>query len=371
MNLNSRKNTVLAFDRPLLLTVLALCIYGLLVISSATSSLSGGSLPYIRAQAIATVIGFISIAVMLNIDSRVLEDFYLPIYAACNLLLFLTLVIGTGEAEWGSRSWIRIGGWGFQPAEIVKIGIIVSIAKFISVNADRINRPLTLLKIIAFSSVPLLLILKQPDFGTAMVYVFFIFTMLFLAGLDLKYVLLSILGVLLSLPVIWLKLDSYQKDRILNFLNPELDSAVTGYQVAQSKIAIGSGSLFGSGLFNGNQTQYGFLPEKHTDFIFAVVGEELGFLGATVLIALLLFFIYTMIKRTQRADSLFQSLTLGGITAMFFIHIAENIAMTLGLAPVTGIPLPFISYGGTFQLTNLIAMAIALNMSIRSGSLKL
>ena len=366
---NRKKRFFKQFDSTLFFTVILLSIFGIIAIGSATASNSSGSLPYIRTQLVSTLLGLFAVFLIMKIDYEILGKFYIPIYIASILLLSLTFFFGTGGEEWGGESWVRIGPVGFQPAEIVKIGLIVSVAKLIEVNQYRLSEPLVFLKIVAFAGLPIFLILLQPDFGTAMVYVFFTGVMLFIAGLDLKYFLVSIGALVLSSPFLWLSLGEYQKNRILNLLDPSRDSQGSGYQVLQSKIAIGSGKIFGMGFLNGNQTQYGFLPEKHTDFIFAVIGEEFGLLIGLVVIGLMFLLLYRLVLISKSSRDMFGSLVVVGVAAMMFVHIVENIGMTMGIMPVTGIPLPFLSYGGTFQLTNMIAIGLVLNISLKRDNL--
>ncbi|SHH83771.1 rod shape determining protein RodA [Caloranaerobacter azorensis DSM 13643] len=371
------------FDYILFITIILLCIYGFIVIASATSKTKGSDIqldinflkqliknPFLKTQITSFVLGLIAIFILALLNYETFGRLYLLIYGFCNLLLIAVLLFGTGEETWGAKSWLSIGGFSFQPSEIVKIGIIISVAKFIDNNKEKINEPFTLLKILMFSLAPVALILMQPDFGTATVFMFFIFIMLFIAGLNIKYILYAVGAGLISLPVLWLfLLKGYQKDRIRVFLDPSLDAMGAGYQVIQSKIAIGSGKILGRGLFHGVQTQYGFLPEKHTDFIFAVIGEELGLIGGLVLLLLYFIMLYRLIIIAKNSKDLTGSLIVIGIAAMISFHIIENIGMTMGLMPVTGIPLPFISYGGTFLLANLISIGLVLSIGMRKDKL--
>jgi len=307
------------------------------------------------------------IIVMINYET--FGKLYMVIYVFCNLLLLAVLIFGVGEDSWGAKSWLVVGPIRFQPSEFVKIGVIISVAKYIEKNQEKINQLFTLAKILVFAFIPVGLVLMQPDFGTALVFIFFIFVMLFIAGLDFKYVLYTAIAGIISLPILWFSLEDYQKNRILVFFDPTLDAMDSGYQVIQSKIAIGSGKLFGMGLYNGNQTQFGFLPEKHTDFIFAVIGEELGLIGGLALLVLYFIMIYRLIKIAKNSKDLFGSLIVIGITSMIIFHILENIGMTMGLMPVTGIPLPFISYGGTFMLSNMISIGLTLSVAVKKEGL--
>lgn len=365
--LNFRKSFWKRFDFILFIDVILLCVYGLVMIMSATASYETAR--FVKVQGIAVILGIIAILFLVLIDYKMLGKFYLPIYIFCNLLLVAVLIFGTGEDQWGARSWLRIGGFKFQPSELVKIGLIVSLSQLIDKYKSSINEPFTLLKILAFAAVPIGLILLQPDFGTAIVFVFFIVVMLFAAGLDWKYFGYALILGIISLPILWFRLEDYQKKRIFVFLDPEHDTSNAGYQAMQAKIAIGSGKVFGRGLFKGVQTQFGYIPEKQTDLIFAVLGEELGLIGGLLLLALYFIMFYRLVKIAKNSKDTFGSLMVIGITAMMIFHIWENIGMTIGLMPITGIPLPFISYGGTFLLMNMICTGIALSVGIRKEGL--
>ena len=202
-----------------------------------------------------------------------------------------------------------------------------------------------------------------------MVYTFIIIVMLFTAGIDWKYLIgATILGII-SLPFLYLRLDQFQRDRILNFVHPERDLSNTGWQALQGKIAIGSGKLTGEGFLNGVQSQYNFIPEKQTDFIFAVLVEEFGFIGGFILILLYALMLYRCVVIAQNSDNLYSKLLTIGFAAMFLFHIFENIGMTIGVMPITGIPLPFFSYGGTFQIINLISIGLIISSSIQKDPL--
>jgi len=368
--LNINKKTLKRFDFILVLVVLALSIYGIIMISSATSDGSFLSNPYVKTQTLAFLLGFFAVFLLIFIDYEVYGNLYLLIYAVSNILLVAVLLFGFGEDQWGARSWLSVGPITFQPSEIAKIGIIISLSKFIDKNESTLNHPLTLLKILAFAGFPIFLILLQPDFGTAMVMVFFISIMLFISGISIKYIVSAVVLGIISLPIMYSNLEEFQLNRIRVFFNPSLDPQGAGYQVLQSKIAIGSGKLFGRGLFEGVQNQYGFLPAKETDFIFAVIGEELGLIGGLILIFLYAVLLYRMIKLSKNALDTFGSLMVIGFTGMILFHIFENIGMTIGLTPVTGIPLPFISYGGTFMLVNMICIGLSLNVGLKKEGLE-
>ncbi len=377
-----KESKIKRFDFILLITTILLCIYGFIMINSATMSKIAGSGPYLKTQIFAFVIGLVAMLVLIFIDYDLYGSFYLPIYILTNLLLIYTLINPVKASEWGNvRSWIAIGPIVFQPSEIAKFGVIISLAKFIDLNKDNINHPVVLLKVLIFAFVPVALILIQPDLGTALVFIFFIAIMIFIAGIDRKYVL-SVLIVGLILIIIGIGAfyqimedytlgDDYRFDRIVTFFYPELDPDDTGYQVIQSKTAIGSGMLYGRGLYKGVQNQLGYLPTKETDFIFAVIGEELGLAGGIALLCLYAILFHRLIRIAKNAANMFGSLIVTGITAMLLFHIFENIGMTMGLMPVTGIPLPFISYGGTFMLVNMIFIGLCLSVGMKRGKIDL
>ena len=346
-------------DYLLLATILGLCIFGLVVLSSATLNIDPVS--YVRKQALASVLGFVCLFILMRIDFRIFKKYYLLIYILGNILLLATLVFGHGDTSWGSRSWLKLGPINFQPAEFIKLGLVYSLSVFLE-KKDDINQPLQLISVLAFAMVPIGLILLQPDFGTAMVFIFIIASMLFFANVSWKYILGALLAGILILPISYPFLDDFQKDRILNFLNPSANTQGSGYQANEAQIAIGSGKFTGKGLYQGSQTHYNFIPTKQTDSIFPVLVEELGFIGGAGLLILYAIMLYRLmdIARTSR-DLCGRYLTIG-YTAMFFIHIWENVGMNMGLMPITGIPLPFLSYGGTFQLVNLIALGLVLSV---------
>lgn len=364
---NLKRKSFKKFDFILLLTVLLISIYGIVMIKSAT--LSFEIQRHVRVQIISTILGVLAVLILVLMDYQFIGKFYIPIYIVSVGLLVATALFGFGDETWGARSWLNLGGFVFQPAEISKVGIIIFLAQYIDKNKHEINRPLTLLKILVLAGIPMLLIYKQPDLGTTAVVLFYLAVILFAAGLDWKYIGYSILLAVISLPVIWLRLGDYQKRRILGFLDPESDLSGSNYQAYQSKIAVGSGQVFGRGLFQGTQTQYNFLPEKQTDFIFAVLAEELGLIGGLALIFLYTIFLFRLIRIAKNSKDMFGSLMVIGFAAMFLIHIFENIGMTIGLMPITGIPLPFVSYGGTFHLMNFICIGIALSVSVHKEGL--
>lgn len=360
---NLKKKNIKDIDLLLLLSTIALSVYGLVVLLSAY----GGNISAIRTQLISTIIGFIAIAIVCTMDLDVIKRSFRVIYGLSIGLLILTLLIGRGLDAWGAKSWIYIGSFSIQPSEIVKILLIFSFAAYLDKYKLTINEPKRLILSLIFVGFPVGLILLQPDFGTAMVYLFFIAAMLFVAGISWKWIIILLLTGLAAGFFIFTNLSGYRADRIENFLNPNRDTSGSNWQQQQGLIAIGSGMLNGRGYMKGTQSQYGYIPEKETDFIFSVLAEELGFIGAIVLIVLFAIVILRLVKIAKSSRNTFVTNMVTGIAAMLFIHIFENIAMTIGLMPVTGIPLPFLSSGGTFQLICLSEIGLALSASMQKS----
>ena len=284
-------------------------------------------------------------------------------------IILLIAVLFTSPIN-GASSWFVLGPVSFQPAELAKVFVIMFISYIISLLCKKgrveINKIWKLGLILISAAVPILLIAKQPDYGTAMVFLVALCFMLFASGLKAKFIIVAVLLVVILAPVVYLfVLPDHAKTRIEVFLDPEKDPRGAGYNIIQSKLAIGAGELLGMGIFKGNQTQLGFLYPKSTDFIFAVIGEEFGFVASSIIIVLYVILITKAIYVAKTAKDDLGSLIAMGIAGMFFFHMAENIGMTIGLLPITGIPLPFVSYGGSSLLTNFIAIAVLLNISGR------
>lgn len=380
-----RKN-IKNIDWFLLVSVLALTVFGIIAINAATITTESGetfqvvlgqrtinlfssrSLVYLKTQVIAAGLGVFALIFFTLFDYHTFGNFAKLLYAGSLGLLLLVLLFG--DVRNGSKSWLTILGVTFQPAEIVKIVFILAYAKFIEDAQETLNEPLVLLRLLLLAIVPILMVYKQGDLGTASVFFVIAASMLFVAELDKKYIF-SFLGMaILSMPVLWSRLDQYQKNRILVFLNPSLDITGAGYQVYQSKIAIGSGQFSGRGVSDAKFIQGGYLPFNHTDFIFSVVGEAFGFVGGAILLALFAIFFFRLILIAKESKDLYGSMIVIGVTAMLFFHVLENIGMTMGVMPVTGIPLPFISYGGTFLLTCFACIGLVLSVALRKQTLQ-
>ncbi len=352
------------FDYQLLLIVLAICFYGLLVISSATRGAGEDiSFVYLQKQAISIGMGFLAILVIISIDYL---DFYrLSWYLYSFNLFCLGLVLFVGREAGGSYRWIDLKILDFQPSELAKIIIIITLARLLVEQKERLKNLSQLLPLLLHVFIPMIFIFMQPDLGTALVFAVIFLGMLYIGGVPEKNLLIVIGTGLAVFPLLWTRLMDYQKMRLIVFFNPDLDPLNHGYQLTQSMIAIGSGGITGKGLFAGTQARLQFLPEQHTDFIFSVLGEELGFLGGVLLLALYLLLIYRILKVASFSKDSFGALICTGVATMLTFQILVNIGMTLSIMPVTGLPLPFMSYGGNSMLMNMISIGVVLNVGMR------
>lgn len=397
------------FDRSLASVAFVLMLYGLIVMYSAgqTDVITSAEGVWHR-QFVWFGIGLCVGFVVFKTSFRLLEWMAPAIYVFSLLLLIAVLVVGTGAGTaQGTKSWLAIGGMRIgQPAELAKLAVVLMLARYLSSlkEAPRSLRDLWAPCLIV--GVPFLLVMKQPDLGSAIVFVGIFFAMLFWAGVRPRmlfmiaspaislllafsnwswgiwivlvvalmvvwrpYIWESVTVVGLNIAtgvaalVLWNKLAVYQQNRLLSFLNPEADPRGAGYQALQSKTAIGSGGWFGSGLTEGPQKRLAFLPEQHTDFVFSVVGEELGFVGVMVALGLFLTLFFILIRIARRATDPFGSLVVFGIVGLWFTHIFENVGMTINIMPITGIPLPFFSYGGSFFIICSICLGLALRVA--------
>ena len=397
----------LTIDRTLVITILLLIIFGVLNLYSAgQTDVPTQSIGVWKRQLVWLLIGGVACYLMFRTSPRLLEWAAPWVYAFALLLLAITLVIGTGQGTAAStRSWISIGGHQLgQPAELAKVAVVLMLARYLS---SRREAPISMRELIVpclIAGVPFLLVLKQPDLGSALVFIGILFAMLFWAGVR-PYLLILLASPVVSLLAafttwswvawmvlltvmliiwrpfvfeavfvwivnagmgfiampLWNRLEPYQQNRLLTFLNPEIDPKAAGYHAIQSKVAIGSGGLLGNGWLEGPQKRLAFLPTPSTDFAFTVVGEELGFVGVTVALVLFLVVFMSMVRIARRASDPFSSLLVFGVLGMLFTHVWENVGMTVNIMPITGIPLPFFSYGGSF----LLACALGLGMVLR------
>ncbi len=356
-------------DFTLIFAAVAIILMSLVTIGSAThiNAASEGGYGFVQRQGIFAILNVALAVFLMNFDYKMLQRYGMKLYAV-NIVLLVAVML-FGHTALGAQRWIQIGPITLQPSEFSKVIMIVSLAALLEDKVGKLNNLSELLPIAAFVGVPFVLVLKQPDLGTSLVFIAIFLGMVFAAGVNLK-LLGAIFGAgVLASPVLWHFLKDYQKMRILVFLDPNVDPLGSGYHIIQSEIAIGSGQLFGKGLFEGTQSQLDFLPENHTDFIFAVVGEELGFIGAAFLLILYLILLWRGIRIAQDASDTFGMLLAVGITSMLAFHVLVNIGMTMGIMPVTGIPLPLMSYGVSSLTTNIMAIALLLNIYMKKQRL--
>ncbi len=365
-NLNKHNDFKKNFDFWLFGLVMAASAFGIVMVSSAAPSFK-----YTVVQAVALLIGIGAIAFLMILDYEYLATLSVYLYSVSTVLLILVLIPGIGVYENGARSWFRFGSLiGVQPAEFVKLAFIITFSKHLSEVDDLIDRPRNVFLLLLHMGFLVFLIMLQPDFGTAVVFGFIAIAMLFAAKISWKYIVTGLSGIAIAAPIAWFFVfEPYQKERLINLFNPENDPSGTGYQVAQSKIAIGSGKFFGTGLYQGGSQYNNFLPERHTDFIFSVICEELGFLGGVIAVILLIAIVVRCLVIGTNARNNTGFYICVGVAAMFAFHIIENVGMCIGIMPVTGIPLPFFSYGGSSMLSNLIAVGLVLNVKYRSKSI--
>ena len=347
----------LHLDLPLLFGVLVLSGFGLVALYSA----GGRDTDLVIRQAIRLAIGFGLMFVVAQIAPRRFSFWAPSLYLISVALLGMVLVLG--ETAQGAQRWLRVGPVGFQPSELAKLTVPLMVVWFISKG----DLPPRLWRIVlggVLTLVPVALVIRQPDLGTSLLIVASGSFVLFLAGLRWRYIVMLAAAAAASVPVLWHFMHDYQRLRVLTLLDPQQDPLGAGYHIIQSTIAIGSGGMYGKGWFNGTQSQLDFLPERSTDFIFAVIGEEFGLLGILVLLSTYLFIVYRGLWIATQAQTTFGKLLVGALVLTFFIYVFVNIGMVSGILPVVGLPLPLVSYGGTSMVTLMAGFGIV--MSIHS-----
>lgn len=356
-------------DLTLVAATVAIIIMSLVIIGSAThiNTPSDDRYWFVARQGLFALVNIGVAAFLMNFDYKLLQGYGNKLYIF-NLIILLAVMV-VGQSALGAQRWISIGPISIQPSEFSKIIMIVSLATMLEDKVGKLNTLHDLLPVAAYVGVPFLLVLKQPDLGTSLVFMAIFLGMIFACGINLRPLGGFFAAGVAMLPVLWHFLKDYQKMRITVFMDPNVDPLGSGYHIIQSKIAIGSGMLFGKGLFEGTQSQLNFLPENHTDFIFAVVGEELGFIGVVVLLLLYLVILWRAIRIAKDASDVFGRLLAVGISSMLAFHVLVNVGMTLGIMPVTGIPLPLMSYGVSSLTTNIMSIVILLNIQQRKQKL--
>ena len=363
-------------DWLLLGAVLALVALGTVLVWSATSSrdlLTGGEpAAYLTKELVNAAIGLVLMVVVMATDHRWVRILAPLVYLAS--VAGLVFVLVAGATINGSRSWLQLGGLSIQPSEFAKLAVAIGMALFVAERAEGAWRrsigSVDVVGMLAIAAVPAVLILLQPDLGTMLVLAATVFGVLAVAGAPRRWlaglVVSAVAGAAVAVTLGLLK--DYQLARFMAFTNPGLDPRGAGYNTEQARIAVGNGGLFGQGLFDGSQTQSGFVPEQHTDFIFTVAGEELGLLGAGLVIALLAVVVWRALAIAMATDDLFGRVAAAGIACWFGFQAFQNIGMCLGIMPVTGVPLPFVSYGGSSMFAGMLAVGLLQNIHLRSSA---
>ncbi|MGH4051034.1 MAG: rod shape-determining protein RodA [Clostridium sp.] len=360
-NLRLNKKLLRELDYSAIIFAIIIVIYGCLNIYSAKKSSSG--IYYPKMQIAFMILGLITVYLLLVFDYMLIENYAVIIYWAGIALLIIGRI--TGQATNGANSWIRFGSIGMQPSEFAKIGMIIMLAKKLDEMDGKINDSRNLIELLFYAAIPMILIVIQPDMGMTMVSFFIVLGVLYCMGLNYKIILGGMASILILVVGVWNSpiMQTYWKGRLTSFLDPEKNKLGSGLQLAQSKLSIGSGGIFGRGF--GHGTQFNSVPENHTDFIFSVLAEEWGLIGALVLLLLYGLLIYRLIKIAKESKDIFGTVLCVGFVSNLLFSIMQNIGMTLGLMPITGITLPFMSYGGSSLLTSFIALGLVLNVGMR------
>ena len=348
-----------SINYPLLGLIITLFFVGL----AALYSISNGdfnSWPLKHSQRF--ILGLIIFFLVIFFDLRLIFGYAYVIFFLS--IISLVIIPFFGIESNGATRWINIAGISLQPSEFVKYTLILALAKYFhSINNDS-SFIKTLIIPLIITIVPVLLVITQPDLGTALIILLGGISLFWISGLNYKYFIVGVFSILCSLPVLWQYLKDYQKDRVLTFFNPERDPLGNGYHIMQSKIALGSGGIFGKGYMEGTQSHLNFLPEMQTDFIFTMLGEEFGFIGTLLLLLIYAALIMISIRLALKSRSLFSKYLSLGVCNVFFIYVFVNIGMVTGLLPVVGVPLPFISYGGSSMLAVMFGFGLLMNCYI-------
>lgn len=352
------------FDVWLLFFAVALLCYGILAIRSATLLADRPVSTQLLTQAAYACVGLAAMAAAAFLDYRILGAFWLPLYGG--MLAVLGFVLVAGKEVWGAQRWIAIGPFSFQPSELAKVVVIICLARYLASREEEIHRPKTLLISLVIVLLPVVLIYRQPDLGTSLVMLSIWFGMLFIAGAPLKWLGLALSVPFVGFPLIWAIMKDYMRRRFMTFLSPDRDPFGEGYNVIQARISVGSGGWWGRGLGNGTQTQLNFLRVQHTDFIFAVLGEEAGFFGALALLALFGALFWRCLRVARKSRDAFGRYLAAGVVSMLLFQVFVNIGMNIGITPVTGITLPLISFGGSSLITVFICLGLLQSVLIHA-----
>lgn len=368
-NLKLNKKLVCEFDFTLLIVAIIIVFFGILNIYSTTHNkkLDGILIgfKYAKLQSIWLIICLIILYFILTLDYSFFKNYAYIIYGMAIALLLINVVIGTKTK--GAQSWIHLGPIAIQPSEFAKLAIIIILAKKIEDMDGVIDSFKKLFILFIYAIIPTILIVKQPDMGMAMVIFFTVLGIVIVGKLNWKVIFGGLLLLFISIAVVWNSglIKDYQKSRVLTFMDPTKDPLGDGYNVIHAEIAIGSGGMIGTGYLKGSQAKGGFIPEAWTDFIFSVVGEEWGLIGTTGLLLLYGIMLFRMINIAKSSKDVFGSIMVAGVTSSILFSILQNLGMNIGLMPVTGITLPFMSYGGSSMVVYFASLAIVLNVGMR------
>lgn len=355
------------FDKTLFFMTLAVLALGLSAVYSATHPRSGiFAENYSLKQAIWMGLGLLVFLIIINISYQKFIDVSYIFYFV--ILITLVLVLVMGRARLGAQRWFSIGGFAFQPSEFIKIALVLALANYAGSHRGTMSSLRDFCACAGLLLIPFGLVMIQPDLGTALILLPIFFAIMLVSGADMKYIIGMIVIGIGAMPVLWQFLREYQKQRLLVFINPNSDPLGAGYTIIQSKIAVGSGGMFGKGWLNGSQGQLNFLPEHHTDFIFSVVGEELGLLGGLALILLYFFIIQRAFRISELTSDMYGKAIAAGVGVMLATQVIVNIAMTIGFMPVVGIPLPLVSYGGSSMIATLVSIGLLINVGMRRST---
>ncbi|MCX5679954.1 MAG: rod shape-determining protein RodA [Candidatus Omnitrophica bacterium] len=355
------------FDKTFLLVALLIFIIGILTVYSATQA---RNLPFSESffvkQAVWMLIAVLFMIIALAVSYQRFIDISYVIYALNVLLLIFVLVLG--KSRLGAQRWFPIGAFAFQPSEFIKLSLILVLSGYVGARKDTMARAGNMVIPCILLGIPFALVLLQPDLGTALLLLPIFLSILVVGGASLKYINGMLVAGLAVIPVFWHFLKGYQKQRLLVFINPNIDPLGAGYNIIQSKISVGSGGLLGKGWLNGTQNQLNFLPERHTDFIFSVIGEEFGFIGAAALVLLYFVLVKKAFTISNTTSDMYGKCVATGVGMLLAMQVIINIGMTIGLMPVVGIPLPLVSYGGSSLLSTMIAIGLLLNVGMRRST---
>lgn len=351
---------LLAFNWLFLLLISALASVG----AAALYSVAGGSLdPWAETHVIRYCLGLGVLFGVALTDIKIWVRLAYPVYVVALVLLVAVPFLGTDSG--GATRWLQFGSVSFQPAELMKVALVLGLARYYEwLPPKYLSNPLALMVPVAMIAVPVGLVILQPDLGTAVLFAAVGVGLLFLAGASWIYFVFGIAGVLGAIPFLWHSLHDYQKARVMTFIDPDKDPLGAGYHILQSKIALGSGGVMGKGYMQGTQSQLNFLPEKHTDFIFTMFAEEMGFIGSLSLLVVYLLVLLAIVYMALRCRSQFGRLVAAGIGITTFVYVFINVAMVMGLVPVVGVPLPLVSYGGTSMLSLMLGFGLVLNAHV-------